>query len=155
MTIRIQKILLPTDFSDLSGIATQYACDLATKYDAELHLLHTLESHPTSTPEFVMGLALPTYVAESKAAVETALTRVVAPEWANGRRVSHVVLEGSPKTEIIRYAREHKIDLIVLSTHGRTGLTHVLMGSVAESVVRTAPCPVLTVRPAGQPSVMP
>jgi universal stress protein A len=61
--------------------------------------------------------------------------------------VIRAVVDGSPKVEIIQYARKQNIDLIVLSTHGRTGLTHVLVGSVAETVVRTAPCPVLTVRP--------
>jgi universal stress protein A len=65
------------------------------------------------------------------------------------------VVEGSPKAEIVRYARKQDIDLIVLATHGRTGLSHVLMGSVAESIVRTAPCPVLTVRPEGHQFVMP
>jgi nucleotide-binding universal stress UspA family protein len=65
------------------------------------------------------------------------------------------VVEGSPKAEIIAYARKHQIDLIVLATHGRSGLAHVLMGSVSESVVRTARCPVLTVRPEGHQFVMP
>ena len=133
MTIRLQKILLPTDFSNYSAAATKYACELATKFDAELHLLHTLETHLASTPNFGLGLDLPKYISESKAAA----------------------VEGFPKVEIIRYARKQEIDLIVLSTHGRTGLSHVLMGSVAETVVRTAPCPVLTVRPEGHQFVMP
>ena len=67
----------------------------------------------------------------------------------------HAVVEGSPKVEIIQYARTQNIDLIVLATHGRTGLPHVIMGSVAESVVRSAPCPVLTVRPEGHQFLMP
>jgi nucleotide-binding universal stress UspA family protein len=65
------------------------------------------------------------------------------------------VVEGSPKVEVVRYARSQGIDLIVLATHGRSGLAHVIIGSVAESVVRTAPCPVLTVRPEGHQFVMP
>ena len=65
------------------------------------------------------------------------------------------MLEGSPKAEIVRYARAENIDLIVISTHGRTGLAHMLIGSVAETVVRTSPCPVLTVRPKGHQFVMP
>jgi universal stress protein A len=69
--------------------------------------------------------------------------------------VIQAVVEGSPKVEIIRYASKQNIDLIVLATHGRTGLPHLMMGSVAESVVRTAPCPVLTVRPEGHQFVMP
>src|SRR5450755_2509248 len=136
MTIRLQKILLPTDFSNYSAAATKYACELATKFDAELHLLHTLEHHLASTPNFGMGLALPKYINESKAAAEKALAGVLDPKWSAGRKVIQAVLEGSPKVEIIRYASQQNIDLIVLSTHGRTGLPHLMMGSVAESVVR-------------------
>jgi len=66
MTIRLQKILLPTDFSNYSAAATKYACELATKFDSELHLLHTLETHLASTPNFGFGLDLPKYVSESK-----------------------------------------------------------------------------------------
>jgi len=155
MAIRLQKILLPTDFSNYSAAATKYACELATKFDAELHLLHTLELHLASTPGFGMGLALPKYIHESKTAAEKSLAGVLDPKWSAGRTVIQAVVEGLPKVEIIQYARKHEIDLIVLSTHGRTGLSHVLMGSVAETVVRTAPCPVLTVRPEGHQFVMP
>lgn len=148
-TIRIQRILFPTDFSTNSATAAKYACELATRFDAELHLLHTLEVHATVTPEFSMGLALPSRIAESRAAVEKALGEVLDPQWSVGRKLVHAILEGSPKVEIVRYAREQDIDLIVLATHGRTGLAHVVLGSVAENVVRTAPCPVLTVRTTG------
>jgi universal stress protein A len=155
MTIRLQKILLPTDFSKYSAAATKYACELATKFDAELHLLHTLETHLSSTPDFGMGLDLPKYISESQAAAEKSLAGVLDPKWAEGRTVVKAMVEGSPKAEIIAYARKQNIDLIVLATHGRSGLAHVLIGSVAESVVRTAPCPVLTVRPEGHQFVMP
>lgn len=159
MAVKFQKILLPTDFSTLSAVATKYACELAVKLDSELHLLHGLESQvdPT-TPAFEMGLvgiALPTYIRESKAAAENSLTRVLDPQWAASRRVVYAVVEGSPKAEIVRYARQQDIDLIVLATHGRTGLSHVFMGSVAENVVRTASCPVLTLRPERHGFVMP
>jgi universal stress protein A len=155
MTIRIQKILLPTDFSDYSAAATKYACEMATRFDAELHILHTLEAHLSSTPEFAMGLALPKYINESRAAAEKSLTGILDPKWSAGRKVIQAVVEGSPKVEIVLYARKQEIDLIVLATHGRTGLSHVIMGSVAENVVRTAPCPVLTVRPEGHQFAMP
>ena len=155
MAIRLQKILLPTDFSNYSAAATKYACELATKFDAELHILHTLESHLSLTPNFGMGLDLPKYVSESKAAAEKSLAGVLDSKWSAGRTVVKAIVEGSPQVEIIGYARKHNIDLIVLATHGRTGLSHVLMGSVAESVVRTAPCPVLPVRPEGHQFVMP
>jgi universal stress protein A len=155
MTIRLQRILLPTDFSDYSAAATRYACELATRFDAELHLLHMLETHLGSTPGLAMGLALPNYISESRAAAEKAMDDVLDPKWTAGRTVIRALVEGSPKVEIIQYARKQNIDLIVLATHGRTGLTHVIMGSVAEAVVRTAPCPVLTVRPEGHQFVMP
>jgi nucleotide-binding universal stress UspA family protein len=155
MTIRLQRILLPTDFSEYSATATRYACELATRFDAELHLLHTLEIHTSSTPDFGMGLALPRSIKESRAAAEKCLTGILDPNWSTGRTVIQAVVEGSPKVEIIRYARNQDIDLIVLSTHGRTGLPHVILGSVAENVVRTACCPVLTVRPDGHQFVLP
>src|SRR5436305_14909822 len=155
MAIAIKRILHPTDFSTYSATATNYACELVTKFDAELHLLHTLEVHLASTPGFVMGLALPQYTHESRAAAEKALTSLPDPQSAVSRKVVHAVVEGSPKVEIVRYARTQAMDLIVLATHGRSGLAHVIMGSVAESVVRTAPCPVLTVRPEGHQFVMP
>jgi universal stress protein A len=155
MTIRIQKNLLPTDFSNYSAAATKYACEMATKFDAELHILHTLETHLTPTPGFGMGMALPNYMSESRAAAEKSLVDVLDPKWVAGRKVIRVVLEGSPKLEFIQYARNQNIDLIVLATHGQTGLRHVIMGSVAETIVRTAPCPVLTVRPEGHQFEMP
>ena len=99
MTIRLQKILLPTDFSTYSAAATKYACELATKFDAELHILHTLETHLASTPNF--GFDLPKYVSESKAAAEKSLAGVLDPKWAEGRNVVKAMVEGSPKTEII------------------------------------------------------
>lgn len=155
MAITIKRILLPTDFSAYSATATKYASELATRFDAELHLLHALDVHLSSTPGFVMGLALPQYVQESRTAAEKALAGVLDPQWAVGRKIVPAVVEGSPKVEIVRYARTQAMDVIVLATHGRTGLAHVLLGSVAESVVRTAPCPVLTVRSEGHQFVMP
>src|SRR5476649_561571 len=107
MTIRLQKILLPTDFSNYSAAGTKYACELATKFDAELHLLHTLETHLASTPNFGFGLDLPKYVSESKAAAEKSLAGVLDPMWAADRKVIQAVIEGSPKVEIIAYARKH------------------------------------------------
>ena len=155
MTIQFQKILLPTDFSEHSAAAADYACDFAEKFNAELHLFHTLEIYPGATPDFGMGLALPRYATEPKSAAEKALAKLLDPQWRSNHKVVHAVREGSPKAEIVRYARQEGIGLIVLSTHGRTGLAHALMGSVAESVVRMAPCPVLTVRPQGLEFVMP
>lgn len=155
--IRLARILLPTDFSKYSSEATKYACALAEKFDAELHLLHVLETHLSSTPEFAAGLALPTTVKENRAACEKAMLAVLDAAWAQSRRskIVRAITEGTPFVEIVRYAKDQSIDLIVLGTHGRSGLAYVLMGSVAERVVRKAPCPVLTIRPEGHQFVMP
>lgn len=153
--IELKRILLPTDFSDNASVATRYACGLAERFSAELHLLHAIVSHPAATPEFIGGLALSSYVKESRAAVEAALGEVLDPDWEQGRSVVRTIVDGAPFLEIIHYARDNAIDLIVMGTHGRSGLPHIILGSVAERVVRKAPCPVLTVRPEGHHFVMP
>jgi nucleotide-binding universal stress UspA family protein len=153
--IQLRRILLPTDFSDHAGKALKYACAFTEQFDAELHLLHVLETHVSTAPQFGMGLALSTQIQESRQATEKALNELVVPDWAAGRNVVRATSEGPAFVGIIRYARENDIDMIVLGTHGRSGLPHMLMGSVAERVVRKAPCPVLTVRPEGHQFVMP
>jgi nucleotide-binding universal stress UspA family protein len=92
---------------------------------------------------------------ELKAIAEKALAEIPDPAWAAGKSIVRVCRQGTPFLEIVRYAKEHEMDLIVLGTHGRSGLAHVLMGSVAERVVRKSPCPVLTVRPTEHQFVMP
>jgi len=153
--INLKRILLPTDFSEYSEEATRYACELAERFDAELHLLHVLEVHVNPTPAFGGGLALGSYVKESQEIAEKALSNVLDPEWAKDRAVIRATTDGPTFVEIVRYAKKHDIDMIVIGTHGHTGLTHVLMGSVAENVVRKSPCPVLTVRPGQHQFVMP
>ncbi len=139
--IDVKRILAPTDFSEYSAGALDYACSLADLFDAELHLLHVLELHASSTPVFAGGLALNPLVRESREAAEKALLQV-----ASGRKAVRATVIGPPFLEILRYANDNAIDLIVMGTHGRSGLAHVLVGSVAERVVRKASCPVLTVR---------
>ena len=102
MTIRLQKILLPTDFSNYSAAATKYACELATKFDAELHLLHTLETHLASTPDFGLGPRTAEIRQRVQGCGGKVLGRCSRSELvgrSNGR--SKAVVEGSPKVEII------------------------------------------------------
>lgn len=145
---RIHRILVPVDFSTLSIAALQYGNDLAAQCGADLHVLHVLTEQISSVPAFEFGLALPTNVKENRAAAEQQLAALIDSSWERDRKIVTVVVDGSPLEDIVRYARTHQIDLIVLSSHGRTGLSHLLMGSVAEKVVRMSPCPVLTIRPA-------
>ncbi|NLY00177.1 MAG: universal stress protein [Rhodopirellula sp.] len=151
--IRLARILLPSDFSELSSEATKYACGLAEQFAAELHVLHVQES--LIVPEYGLAIDWTELMQEAKKSADAKIRSILGPEWSEGRAVVTAVVEGTPFVEIIRYAREHAIDLIVMGTHGRSGVAHMLMGSVAEKVVRKSPCPVLTVRPVGHQFVMP
>lgn len=154
--ITLKKILVPTDFSEFSTHAVKYGCEFARRFGAELHLVSVVEDVYPLIPE--SGMLLPSaanYLTELKQSAEATLASRPDPAWVQGLTVVREVLIGAAFLEIIRYAKEQDIDLIVIGTHGRTGLIHALMGSVAEKVVRKAPCPVLTVRPEGHDFVMP
>lgn len=149
----MERILLPSDFSEFSASAIPYACALAEEYDAELHLLHVLEKVP-SVPYFGMGLATTGFQEESEQHAKNLLDRVLPEDWPRREQAIKVIKHGSPFVETIRYVRDAKIDLMVITTHGRTGLAHALLGSEAEKLVRKSPCPVLTVRPTGHQFVL-
>ncbi len=145
--IDLRRILVPTDFSKNSENALRYAVAFADKFAAELHLLHVVQDLALFIPDTVAvsPIAAPP-VDQLTAAVREGLLKVVREHGLEGRPVCPEVREGVPFHEIIRYAKDKDVDLIVMGTHGRTGLAHVLLGSVTEKVVRKAPCPVLTVR---------
>jgi nucleotide-binding universal stress UspA family protein len=151
--ISIQRILLPTDFSEYSAHAVPYACALADEYQAELHVLHVLEMMPTA-PYFGMGLTTAGFVEESEQHARKLMEHVLPKDWARCGEAVMVLKHGSPFVETIRYVKEAQIHLMVITTHGRTGLAHTLLGSQAEKLVRKSPCPVLTVRPTGHQFVM-
>ncbi len=154
--IRLKKVLVPTDFSADSKLAVEYACELADKFGAELHLLHVL---PDLTPVFPEpGLVFSSssdYVEELRASGKRGLDQALDPEWAQKHTVVKLVRDGPPFLEILKYAKDNAIDLIVMGTHGRSGIAQLLIGSVAEKVVRKAGCPVLTVRHGERRFVMP
>jgi nucleotide-binding universal stress UspA family protein len=145
--IDLHRILVPTDFSKHAQNALTYAAAFADKFGADLYLLHVVQDLAMFLPEPVTGApALVPPLNQLTGVVRTALDRLIAENHLAERSVHAEVCEGTPFYEIIRFAREKDIDLIVMATHGRSGLAHVLLGSVAEKVVRKAPCPVLTVR---------
>ncbi len=137
-----QKILVPIDFSQGSEQALDYACALAKRLGSTVHLVHALDA---ALPELTVTLSAD-MLRSLREDNQAALDRL-----ADARR-SHVeigltlVKEGDPREIIHEAAEQLGIDLIVMGTHGRTGVSHLLMGSVAEKVVRLAPCPVLTFR---------
>jgi nucleotide-binding universal stress UspA family protein len=134
----IHTILHPTDFSEHSEHALQFASGLARDYGAQLMLVHVIVPPPV-----IYGEGLLTTDVFVNREVQERLHQWQIPD--ERVRVVRQCVEGDPATEIVRVARERAADLIVMGTHGRTGLSRLLMGSVAEQVVRQAPCPVLTV----------
>ena len=143
--ITLQKILVPTDFSDLSQQALEFALSLADRFRAKLYLMHVWELPMTGSllppepyPESVLT--------EEQTAGEEHLTKVTNELKASGFDVEPVFVFGKPYMEIVKAATDLDVDLIVLASHGRSGISHLLLGSVAEKVVRLAPCPVFTVK---------
>jgi nucleotide-binding universal stress UspA family protein len=138
--LRIRTILHPTDFSKNSEYAWHMACALARDYGARLLLLHVQQPPAVAYGEFG-ALADDTYDRE---AIEGQLARVEPTD--SQLAVSRHLLEGDPASLVCEFARDNEVDMIVMGSHGRTGLGRLLMGSVAELVVRRASCPVLTVK---------
>jgi nucleotide-binding universal stress UspA family protein len=138
------RILHPTDFSDSSAYAFDVACDLARQHQAMLLVLHVVE---TLGPENVTyGEAVTQLQPEGyRQRLWEELNRMT-PRAPEGITMRHLLTEGDAAEEIRRVAEKHQCDLIVMGTHGRTGLDRLLMGSVAEKVVRLAPCPLLVVK---------
>jgi universal stress protein A len=145
--IELKKILAPTDFSPHSERALRYACRLAERLGSELHLLHVLsEVIPTGPDPLLMPVLPPEFYSDNEDRARETLRELLKPEWGNPAAVLTAEQWGGAVEAIVDYAQDQEIDLIVIATHGRTGLSHILLGSVAERIVREAPCPVLTVR---------
>jgi nucleotide-binding universal stress UspA family protein len=150
------RILVPTDFSGCSDAALEHARALATRFDGSLHLLHVIEDQQLSGPlGSEMYAPQPGTLSLLLKDAHTRLSHRITPGERAARRATGEVVIGSGARTIVEYAADNRFDLIVMGTHGRTGLAHVLMGSVAERVVRTAECPVLTVREAPRPAAAP
>lgn len=145
-----KKILVPLDFSQCSTEALKTAGDVCARYGAEACLVHVHEpinyALPTNYPFFVPG-QLENILAECEKRLSESKQQAQAAGIASPQTQ---LLQGTPATEIVEFAKKHGVDLIVMATHGRTGFQHALIGSVAEKVLRRAPCAVLTVRAASQ-----
>lgn len=154
--IALKTVLVPTDFSETSDVALRYGKALAGAFDASLHILHVVQepfAQPWAVEAYGFSLAAlqQDWMREATERVEKILS-------AEERERHHVVLKtmlGHPVMEILRYAAAASADLIVMGTHGRGPLEHIVMGSVAERIVRKAPCPVLTVHHPEREFVLP
>jgi nucleotide-binding universal stress UspA family protein len=143
--INLKTILVPSDFSECSDAALRYGLELARRFDARLHLLHVVQD-PIAQPWAAEGFSAPLFQAVSDWRTEAKARLTSLVPAADAHRVTVEATIAWPFAEIIRHATERNIDLIVMGTHGRGGVTHMLLGSIAEKVVRRSPCPVLTVR---------
>lgn len=145
MKLALRHILVATDFSDESRAALAYGAALAGTFNTSLHVLHVLQALVTPDP-----VPVEFETRRLEAAIEATtwdeLRALLSSDKEYARLNATLAIEwGLPAVEIVRYAREHAIDLIAMGTHGRGGLKRLILGSVAESVVREAPCPVLTI----------
>lgn len=144
METTIKKVLVPIDFSDYSKSALKYAVNFAKLFNAEIILIYVVEPviYP---PDFSMGqIAMPSLNTEWDERAKDELDKLAKSEISTS--VKTILKTGKPFVEIIETAKEENIDLIIIATHGHTGVEHILFGSTAEKVVRKAPCPVLTLR---------
>ena len=142
---RLKKILVPVDFSECAKKALRYAIPFAEQHDAEIVLLYVAPSSTYVGGEYGM-IDVTAIDADLRVSGEKRLKNFAAEEIPAKLDSQTVVRSGSPTTEIVELAEKLPADVIVISTHGYSGLKHVLLGSVAEHVVRHAPCPVLVVR---------
>ena len=147
--LNLKKVLYPTDFSEYSLAALPYAVNIAKHNGADLYCLHVVDipHEEYLTSEYMVPLNVP-HVSKDKVlrTARTRMERFVTENLSEIEKVESRVIVGVPFLEIIRYARDQSIDLIVIGTHGHSALAAMLLGTVAEKVVRKAPCPVLTVR---------
>jgi nucleotide-binding universal stress UspA family protein len=150
--ITIKKILFPTDFSSFAEHALTYAVAMAQEFEAALYMLYVEEVLPYVPGDPERKFPDPDTVAQY---ADKAMENAIDPDAAARIEVRRFVARGVPSDEIVEFARGHEVDLIVMATHGRTGLKHVLLGSTTEKVVRKAPCPVLSVHHPEHEFIMP
>ncbi len=145
--IALKQILVPTDFGEPSAQALEYGRHLARQFGATLHVLHTVENVMIPGGAEVPAVAVQQVEQGLEQVGRRQMAQVITDDDRSSLKVvTEVRAAGSAATDILEYARDNAIDLIVMGTHGRRALPRLLMGSVAERIVRSAPCPVLTVR---------
>lgn len=144
--MKVERILFPTDFSEGSYHALPYAVDLARHYNARLYIIHIIYDIARATESHIPHISMDELYKEMSAWAEKEMERCCIEEIRGLPNVEKKVLKGVPYDEIIKFATEEKIDMIVMGTYGRSGLERFIFGSTAERVVRRAPCPVMTVR---------
>lgn len=142
----VKKILFPVDFSSNSYQVADYVISFARKFDAHIYLIHVLECLVPLQGFYIPHISVSTLEEDLKKAADKKMEEFIHKKMQDSRAITSQVIIGIPHVEILKMAQEQGIDMIIMGTHGWTGLEHVIFGSVAGKVVRKAPCPVLTVR---------
>lgn len=144
--MKIERILFPTDFTDGSSYALDYAVDLARHYGAKLYVLHVIYDLARATQSHIPHASSDQLYKEMNSWAEKEIESCCIEETRTLPGLEKIILTGIPYEEINKFARDEKIDLIVMGTFGKIGFERLIFGSTAERVVRKAPCPVMTVR---------
>jgi nucleotide-binding universal stress UspA family protein len=149
LQMQIRSILFPTDFSECGNYALSYAASLARKFGAAIICVHVIEQIVPTVGYTGMTEPLPLadITDQLEDSAERELPKIAECEECAGLEVDELIVHGDAAAEIVRVAKERNVDLILISSHGRTGLGRILFGSTAEAVVRHASCPVLVVKP--------
>ena len=145
MSIQVERILVPVDFSESAAAILEWAAHLAEEHGSRLLLLHAYHL-PVEFQQLEGAYLPPDFWSNVKTEAEQSLARYAEEMKQRGLEVEQIVREGYPAAVIIDEAEAHDADLIVIGTHGLSGIKHMLLGSIAERVVQKAPCPVLTVK---------
>ena len=145
--VHLEAILVPTDFSEHADYALEYALFFAKRYKAKLVLAHVMAPYFSGTEADVFAVPSAYYSKDLMGILHERLTEMANRVRKQDVEVETILTMGVPFVEIVRLAKRKDIGLIVIATHGRSGLSHLVIGSTAERVVRKAPCPVLSVKP--------
>ncbi len=144
--MKIEKILFPTDFSESSNHALKYAISFAKEHNAKLFLLHVIENIYIYPGFSETAFPMVELYADMEKYAENEMTSTINKRCPENIPTEKIIAKGTPFLEIVNTAKDREIDLIVIATHGKSGLEHVFFGSTAEKVVRKSPCPVLSIR---------
>ena len=144
--MEIKGILFPTDFSEGSAEALKYAVEFANRYGAKLYVLHVIYDVAKASGWYVPHVSMDAIYKDIQEGARKELDNFGVNELGGLKNIERIVQTGVPYQEIMNCAVKNKIDMIIIGTHGRTGIDRILFGSTAAQVVRNAPCPVLTVR---------
>ncbi len=143
--MNIKKILFPTDISEGSAHAIPFVTDLTRHYGARLYIIHVMYDVARATGWYVPHMSMDELYRDIEANAKKEIEKCCVEDLRGYKDIEYKILKGVPHEEILKFAEENAVDLIIMGTHSRKGLDRVIFGSTAERVVRHAPCPVLTV----------